>query len=77
MSQESIELAIGKALLDVEFRELLFANPEEALVDFYLTAAEKSGLLHLDSETLDWLAKNLDWGLLPAEGCTHKKRKKS
>lgn len=59
MTKESVEFALGKALLEEEFRNLLFANPEEALSGFNLTATEKHTLLHLDSETLEWLARTL------------------
>jgi hypothetical protein len=31
MSKESIEFFIGKTALDAEFRNWLFANPDEAL----------------------------------------------
>ena len=60
MSQESVELAIGKALLEEGFRNLLFAKPDEALSGFNLTSAEKSRLLRVDSETLEFLAQTLN-----------------
>ena len=60
MSQESVELAIGKAILNAEFRDLLFAKPQEALSGFNLTADEKRGLLRLDFETLEFIANILN-----------------
>ena len=60
MSQESVELVIGKVLLEEEFRNLLFAKPDEALFGFNLTSAEKSRLLRVDCETLEFLAQTLN-----------------
>ena len=73
MSQESVELAIGKAILNAEFRDLLFAKPQEALSGFNLTAAEKRGLLRVDSETLEWLARTLEQRVLPENWCPDRK----
>jgi hypothetical protein len=56
MSQASIEHIIGKALLDADFRDMLLANPEQALSGFDLTEAEKTYLKRADAETLDELA---------------------
>jgi hypothetical protein len=60
MSQTSIEAVIGKAILNDEFRQLLFAGPEQALSAFDLTQAEKTKLRRVDSETLDILANILN-----------------
>lgn len=60
MSKESVQLLIGKAILDADFRQLLFADPEQALIGFKLTAAEKKHLLRVDSETLELMAKTLE-----------------
>lgn len=56
MSQDSIEHVIGKALLDADFRDMLLANPEQALSAFALTESEKKYLKRVDAETLDELA---------------------
>lgn len=60
MSKQSLESAIGKAILDNEFRNTLFAFPDEALADFDLSAAEKNMLKRVDCETLELLEKTLN-----------------
>lgn len=67
MAEEAVELVIGKALLNAEFRELLFAKPEEALSGFDLTASEKKHILWMDSETLESLAQILGRCTPPVE----------
>ncbi len=59
MSQKAIEAVIGKAILNDEFRQLLFADPEQALAGFRLTQAEKTKLRRVDSETLEVLSNLL------------------
>lgn len=63
MSKEAFQLAIGKAILDTEFRQALFSEPEQALLGFKLTLAEKISLKRLDSETLELLARLLHTAL--------------
>ena len=60
MSQKSIESVIGKSILNDEFRQLLFEDPDKALAGFPLTLAEKTKLRIVDSETLETLAYTLD-----------------
>ncbi len=57
MSKKAVEAAIGKAILDAGFRELLLADPDQALSDFNLVPAEKNMLKRMDSESLDMLGK--------------------
>jgi hypothetical protein len=59
MSKEAVQLIIGKAILDADFRRCLFAAPEQALSGYKLTAAEKKRLLKVDSEALELMAKIL------------------
>lgn len=59
MSHTSIELILGKALLDSDFRDALLANPEQTLTDFPLTESEKIYVKRMDAETLDLLASLL------------------
>lgn len=59
MSKEAIQCIIGKAILDADFRQRLFADPEKALMGFKLTVAEKKRLMRVDSETLEYMAKAL------------------
>jgi hypothetical protein len=60
MSKEAVEAIIGKAVLDSEFREALFANPEGVLAGYDLTEEEVAGLRAIDFETLESFAGTLD-----------------
>ena len=60
MSKESVEAIIGKAVLDGEFRETLFADPEEVLAGFDLTEEEVAALKAIDFETMESFAGTLD-----------------
>ncbi len=60
MSKEAVETVIGKAVLEKDFREALFASPEEALAGFELTDEEVAALKSLDAETMETLAGTLD-----------------
>lgn len=62
MSQDAVQFVLGKAILDADFRLMLFANPDQALAGFNLTPAEKINIRKMDSETLDLLAGILDAG---------------
>ncbi len=59
MSQQALEAIIGRAMLDTHFRELLFADPDQALAGYDLTREERAVLLSVDAETLDALAERL------------------
>jgi hypothetical protein len=60
MSKEAVEAIIGKAVLDSEFREALFADPEEVLAEYDLTEEEVAGLRAIDFETMESFAGTLD-----------------
>jgi hypothetical protein len=60
MAQKSIESVIGKSILNDEFRQLLFEDPDKALAGFPLTRAKRDKLRIVDSETLETLASTLD-----------------
>jgi len=60
MTQQAVESIIGKAVMDGEFREVLFANPDEALTDYSLTDEETVALKSVDAETLESFAGALD-----------------
>jgi hypothetical protein len=60
MSKEAVEAIIGKAVLDSEWREQLFANPEEVLGGYDLTEEEMAALKAIDAETLESFAGTLD-----------------
>lgn len=50
MTMDAIEQVIGRAVLDEEFRELLFSDPEKALAGFDLTDEERKKLLAMAQE---------------------------
>lgn len=56
MSKEALESVLGRTILDSAFRDLLFADPDQALSHFELTPAEKDNLKNIDSETLERMA---------------------
>ena len=60
MSKEAFEAAIGKAVVEADFRDLLLADPDLALAGFELTEEEKTILKKIDAETLDSLGDSLD-----------------
>jgi hypothetical protein len=60
MSKESVEAIVGKAVLDGEFREALFASPEEVLSEYELTDEEVGALRAIDFETMESFAGTLD-----------------
>jgi len=47
MTQDVMEQVIGRAILDEDFRELLFSDPEKALAGFDLTDEERKKLMDL------------------------------
>ena len=60
MSREAVEAIIGKAVLDSDFREELFANPEEVLAGYDLSEEEVAALKAIDAETMESFAGTLD-----------------
>ena len=60
MTKEAVESVIGRAVLDGEFRESLFAEPDEALAGYELAEEEAAGLKSIDAETMEALAGTLD-----------------
>jgi hypothetical protein len=60
MTKEAVEAVVGKAVLDSEFREALFANPDEALAEYDLTEEEITALRAIDFETMESFAGTLD-----------------
>jgi hypothetical protein len=60
MSKESVEAIVGKAVLDSEFREELFADPEKVLAKYELTEEEVAALRAIDLETMESFAGTLD-----------------
>jgi hypothetical protein len=59
MSEIEMQAVIGRCLLEVDFRELLFADPDRALVAYDLTPEERTALFGIDAEMLDACAERL------------------
>lgn len=53
MSQRDLEAIIGRAIVDKEFRDRLFADPEAALAGYELNESERAALRKMDVETLE------------------------
>lgn len=60
MSREAFEAVIGKAMVEAEFRDLLLADPDQALAGFELTGEEEAILKKIDGETLESLGCTLN-----------------
>jgi len=59
MSRQAMEAIIGRSLMDHDFRELFFADPNQALAGYDLSKEERTALLSVDAETLDAFAERL------------------
>lgn len=53
MSRKELQDVIGRAVLDPEFRIVLFADPDFALTGYELTEIELAALKSVDAESLD------------------------
>jgi hypothetical protein len=60
MSREAVESILGKAMTNGQFRDALFANPDEVLAEYDLTADEVTALRAIDFETMESFAGTLD-----------------
>ena len=60
MPSEAVQNLIGRAVMDEEFRKLLFSDPEKALEGYDLTPQEKKFLLSLDPDEVADFAGKLD-----------------
>ena len=56
MSIQAVEWVTGKIVLDASFRDLLMADPDQALAGFELSEKEIARLKHIDFETMESLA---------------------
>lgn len=68
MSRDAFEAVIGKAAVEAEFRDLLLADPDQALAGFHLTEEEASILKRIDGETLETIHDSLD-AFIRARAC--------
>jgi hypothetical protein len=64
MSVESLEKIIRKAVVDAEFREGLFSNPEKVFDEFELTDEERGALTGMDQAGLGVALAEVDAGEL-------------
>jgi hypothetical protein len=60
MSQDAVSQIIGRAVIDTEFRNLLFSNPDQALEGHDLTDDELDALKNLRQEDLEDFSTKLD-----------------
>ena len=60
MSAEEVKQVIGRAVLDAEFRKMLFDDPDTALEDYDLTEEERAGLKNIEREKFDDMAGALE-----------------
>ncbi len=60
MSAEESRKVVSRAVMDEEFRNTLFSNPDKALAGYELTPEEVSALRSIPAETIDEFANNLD-----------------
>ena len=60
MSQDAVSQIIGRAVVDAEFRQLLFSNPDQALQGYDLTEDEWDALKNLKQDDLEDFSTRLD-----------------
>lgn len=60
MTKEAVQTVIGQAVVDREFRESLFADPDEVLAGYELTEEEIVALKAMDADTVESFAGALD-----------------
>lgn len=60
MSQEAVQMILGRALTDPEFRQRLIDSAADACQGYDLTAEELAALEALDAESLKQFAGTLD-----------------
>ena len=60
MSEAAVRKVIGQAVIDLEFRELLFSNPNKALSGLELTPDEVAMLTGFKREKFDEAATEME-----------------
>lgn len=60
MSTECVQTIIGRAVLEPDFRALLFSQPEKALEGYELTSDELASLKCLKPEEFDVIASQVE-----------------
>jgi hypothetical protein len=66
MSRKMVAIIIGKTVIDGEFREALFANPDKVLAGYDLTEQERASFKTIAAEDLEAFAGTLDERLCKA-----------
>ena len=60
MSAETVQIIIGRAVTDVEFRELLFNDPDEATSGYELTEEEQKSLKNITRDSFEKVQSELE-----------------
>jgi len=60
MSTENVQTIIGRAIVEAEYRTMLFSDPEKALEGYELTEDESQSLKSLDRERFDEVASQVE-----------------
>ena len=60
MSTETVQLIIARAVTDVDYREMLFNQPEEALQGFELSEEEHHALMNLQRDHFESVQSELE-----------------
>jgi len=60
MSTENVQSIIGRAIVETEYRTLLFSDPGKALEGYDLTEEEAQSLKSLDKERFDEVANQVE-----------------
>ena len=60
MAHDAVSQVIGRAVIDAEFRTLLFSNPTQALQGYDLSSDEVEALKNLKLEDLEDFSTKLD-----------------
>jgi hypothetical protein len=68
MSLESLQEIIGRAVMEPEYRELLFSDPDKALEGYELTEQEAASLRSLPPGKFDAVAGELEERISRAGG---------
>jgi Ribosomally synthesized peptide prototyped by Frankia Franean1_4349. len=60
MSLENVQTIIGRAIIEPEYRDLLFNDPAKAMEGYDLTKEELQALESIEKEKLNTLANDLE-----------------
>ena len=60
MSLENVQTIIGRAILEPEYRDLLFSDPAKALEGYDLTEEEAQAVKGIEKEKLNVLSNELE-----------------